>query len=142
MTAKPINKKLFEQAIRVGFEGDKDIYSLYCPHVTVENVDDIVRDISGRVSTGVANATLKGLYEKNELVGYYAYEGQTLISFSLNVKYRTRKYLKGVWQNIRKDLHGRFQCFLWSRNIRGCKWLEKNGMKIIAQDNLITHLIF
>jgi len=142
MIVKPINREQFKEAIRVGFDSDAKIYPMYCPHVKVETVDDIVNDISLRIERGKGDATLKGLYEKGELIGYYVYEGKTLISFALNVKYRTRKYLKEFWSKIRMDLKGGFQAFLWSANGRGISWLVKNGMKIIAQDHLITHLIF
>lgn len=140
MITKDINKKQFKDAIKIAFDADPKIYSLYCPHVKVETVDDIVNDISGRIGKDISTATIKGVYEKNELIGYYVYHGKTLVSFALNVKYRNRKYLKEFWSEIRSDLKGSFQCFLWSVNVRGWKWLEKMGMKIIAQDNLLTHL--
>lgn len=140
MITKDINKKQFKDAIKIAFDADKVIYNLYCPHVKVETVDDIVDDISARIGKDVSKATIKGVYEKNELIGYYVYHGKTLVSFALNVKYRNRKYLKEFWNKIRSDLKGSFQAFLWSKNIRAAKWLEKMGMKIIAQDNLLTHL--
>lgn len=142
MIVKLINREQFKEAIRVGFDSDTKIYPMYCPHVKVENIDDIVNDISDRIERGKGEATLKGVYENGSLIGYYVYEGKTLISFALNVQYRTRKYLKEFWAKIRSDLKGSFQTFLWSANGRGISWLVKNGMKIIAQDHLITHLIF
>lgn len=142
MIAKPINREQFKQAIRVGFDSDDKIIPMYCPHVKVENVEDIVKDISTRIEKGKGNASLKGVYEGGELIGYYVYEGKTLISFALNVQYRTRKYLKKFFSLIREDLQGGWQSFLWTANQRGISWLIKNGMKIIAQDHLITHLIF
>lgn len=142
MIVKHINREQFKEAIRVGFDSDNKIYPMYCPHVKVENVDDIVNDISSRIEQSKGSATLKGIYESGELIGYYVYEGKTLISFALNVRYRTRKYLKEFWAKIRSDLKGGFQCFLWTANQRGISWLMKNDMKVIAQDNLITHLIF
>ncbi len=142
MISKQINTTQFKEAIKIAFDSDKDIYSLYCPHVSVNNVDDIVNDIATRIGKDVSSAIIKGIYEKSELIGYYVYYGKTLISFALGMKYRNRKYLKEFWSKIREDLRGSFQCFLWSRNRRGYRWLEKNGMKIVAQDELLTHLIF
>jgi hypothetical protein len=142
MITKLINREQFKQAIKAGFDSDDKIIPMYCPHVKVENVDDIVSDISERIEKSKGNAILKGVYENGKLIGYYVYEGKTLISFALNVKYRTRKYLKEFWSKIRSDLKGGFQSFLWTANQRGISWLIKNGMKVIAQDHLITHLIF
>jgi len=142
MISKNINITQFKEAIRIAFDNDKQIYSLYCPNVVVNSVDDIVNDISSRIGKDASKATIKGVYEKNELIGYYVYEGKTLISFALGVKHRTRKYLKEFWHKIRSDLKGGFQVYLWSRNRRGYRWLQKNGMKIVAQNDLLTHLIF
>lgn len=142
MIAKCINKKQFKEAIRISFDGDDKIYGLYNPNVKVENIDDIVKDISERVESDVRGIAIKGAYEDNSLVGYYAYAGDTLVSFGLSVEHRQRKHLKALWGLIRKDLKGAFQCYLFTRNIRGCKWLQKNGMKIFQQDSSLTHLIF
>lgn len=142
MITKNINNEQFKQAVRVSFEGDSEIYGLYNPSITVQSVDDIVNDISSRIQSDVRKIDVKGVYDKNNLVGYYAYSDDTLVSFGLSIEYRKRKYLKELWHLIRRDLRGAFQCHLFTRNIRGVKWLGKNGMKIFKQDNLITHLIY
>lgn len=142
MISKRINKKEFQSAIRVGFDGDNGIYDLYCPHIKVQTVDDIVIDISSRIWNSAHEAVIKGVYEKNELIGYYVYESKTLVSFCINVKYRNRKYLKDLFSLIRRDLKGDWQSFLWTANQRAISWLVKNGMKIINQDHLITHLTY
>ena len=141
MNTKKINSIEFQKAIRVAFDKDEKIYSMYCPNVKVENIDDIVKDISHRIWKGEGRATINGVYEKGELIGYYVYRDHLLISFGLNVKYRVRKYLREFYSSIKKELGGHFTCFLWSKNIRGIKWLIKNGMGIVEQNNLITQLI-
>lgn len=142
MTTRSINNEQFKQAVRLSFEGDNEIYGLYNPSITVQSVDDIVNDIPSRIQSDVRKIDVKGVYDKDSLVGYYAYANDTLVSFGLSIKYRKRKYLKEFWHLIRRDLRGAFQCHLFTRNIRGVKWLGKNGMKIFKQDNLITHLIY
>lgn len=143
MIEKNINKEQFKEAIKMSFVNDPDIFVMYAPGIRVNNVSDIVEDISKRICSDVSTATIKGVYEKNILIGYYVYDynRKTLVSFGLNVGYRSRKYLKQFWSLIRSDLKGMFQCILWTRNIRGIKWLQKNGMNIVASDNLITQLI-
>lgn len=141
MIAKSINNNQFKEAIRVAFTADEGIYSLYCPHVKVKCVDDIVQDISHRICGETKGATIKGVFEKNELVGYYVYENHTLISFALSVQYRTRKYLNNLFSLIRSDLKGGMQSFMWTRNVRAIRYLCKQGMKIGKRDELITHLI-
>lgn len=141
MIAKRINNNQFKDAIKVSFQDDAAIYPLYCPHIKVDCVDDIVKDISQRICGETKSATIKGVYEKNELVGYYVYDKHTLISFALNVKYRSRKYLNNLFSLIRSDLKGQMQSFMWTRNVRAIKYLCKQGMKINGSDELITHLI-
>ncbi len=141
MNAKEINNNQFKEAIRVAFSNDNDVFALYCPLVEVQNVDDIVNDISKRIGEDGKEATIKGVYEKSKLVGYYVYDKHTLVSFALNVEYRTRKYLNNLFSLIRSDLKGRMQCYLWSKNIRAIKYLCKQGMKIGNTDELLTHLI-
>jgi hypothetical protein len=144
MVSKYINQEEFKQAIKVAFVNDTAVFTLYNPNTPVRTVEDIIKDISTRIHADVTNAEIKGVYDKNTLVGYYVIDmpHKTLVSFGLNIGYRKRKYLKKFWSLIRTDLKGIFQCFLWSRNARACKWLQKNGMKIIAADNLLTHLTF
>ena len=144
MIAKNINIEQFRDAIRIAFEGDSAIYPLYNPKITVNSVEDIVDDISYRIEKETENSVIKGVFDKNKLIGYYVYNPsrKALVSFGLNIAYRQRKILKSFWSIIRTDLKGKFQAFLWSRNERGIKWLLKNGMKIVAADNLLTHLIY
>lgn len=142
MISKLLSDKLFKEAIAVGFEGDDDIYDLYCPGISVNAVSDIVNDIFDRIKSDVREIIIKGVFDKNKLIGYYAYSQRTLVSFALNIQYRKRKHLQEFWETIRKDLRGGFQAFMWTRNQRGIKWLQKNDMKIVATDNLLTHLIF
>jgi hypothetical protein len=144
MISKIINNDQFCDAIKIAFDKDDKIFSLYCPLVEVKKLEDIVNDISDRIKSDVPCATIKGVYDKNKLIGYYVYdlEVKSLVSFGLNIEYRKRKYLKEFFSLIRDDLKGRWQILLWSRNIRGIKWLIKNGLKINSENNLITHLIY
>lgn len=144
ITSKEINNEQFKEAIKVSFVNDPLIFALYNPNVKVITVEDIVNDISGRIKSDVNGAVIKGVYDKGVLIGYYVYDyaHKTLVSFGLNIGYRRRKYLNKFWSMIRDDLKGMFQCFLWTRNGRGIKWLQKNKMKIVATDNLLTQLIF
>ena len=142
MIAKNINNEEFKNAIRTGFECDNEIYPLYCPHVKVSCTEDIVSDIFNRVKADIRDITVKGVYEKEQLIGYYVCDEKTLVSFALNKQYRKRKYLHAFWDLIRKDLRGIFECYLWSANKRAIKWLLKNGFNIKQVDHYITHLIY
>ena len=128
MTTKEITYHQLSQAVRIAFQNDIQIISLYDPNVEINSIEDIVIDIPRKIKT-FASAVLIGVYEKNELIGYFAYQGRILISFSIAVEYRQRKYLREFFYLINKELKKDFVCYLWKKNGRACKWLQKNGME-------------
>lgn len=128
MTTKEISYKELEKAIKIAFIEDKKIFALYDPHVKVETVEDIVVDIVRKVSH-FTGAKLIGVYENDELVGYFVYRGKILISFSIAMTYRVRKYLREFFQLMNKELKKDFVVYLWRRNSRAIRWLEKNGLE-------------
>ena len=140
MTAKLTTYKGIEEAIGVAFEGDEKIFELYDPFHPVTNIEEIKTDIVGKLKSFDHEPILKAVYEKNTLIGYYAYYGKNLISFSLNLQYRTRKYLKEFFTLIRQDLKGTFFTLLWTKNIRAIKYLIKQGLNVIDQNQFITVL--
>lgn len=129
MTSKEITYTLLGKAIEVAFKEDKHIYSLYDPNVKVETLEDIVKDIPRKIK-GFKSPILRGVYEKEELIGYFVYQGKMLISFSIAMKYRVRKYLREFFNLINKELKGDFVCYLWKRNLRAIKYLQKNGLEV------------
>jgi hypothetical protein len=129
MIAKEITYSQLDKAIEIAFMEDKHIYSLYDPNVKIETVQDIVWDIPRKIK-GFNNPILRGVYERDELIGYFVYQGKMLISFSMAMKYRTRKYLREFFNLINKELKGEFVCYLWKRNLRAIKWLQKNGLEV------------
>jgi hypothetical protein len=144
MIAKGINIHQLKGAIKAAFIDDGNIAKLYDPHKSIASIDDIIDDIYKKVSEfrnapeGTTN--IKGVFEKNELIGYYVNTPSMLISFSINTKYRTRHYLKEFYSLIKKDMNKRFVCYLFSKNIRAIKWLQKMGMKVTGFHNIITEL--
>ncbi len=143
MIAKQVTYKKMPEAIRVAFEGDKDIFSLFDPNVKVETVDDIVNDISKKLQGWGEHGDVHyfGVYNKNELSGYFAYRNKMLISFALTTKLRTRNYLNEFFSLIKKELNGKFEVVLWNRNTRGLKWVQKQGMKAVGGNEFITRLV-
>lgn len=138
-----ITYKTLKNAISVAFTGDAKIIQFYDPNKQVNSVDEIVDDIYEKVKGhDDGNLQLHGVYEKGETIGYFVFRGKLLISFSVNVKYRTRSYLKAFFQVIRYCLTGTFTCVLWSRNVRAIKWLVKMGMEVCSHNELITQLIY
>ncbi len=141
MNAKTINKETFKEAVRIAYQDDKSIKELYDDNVKVETVEDIVNDIMKKISA-FDSISLCGVYEKNELIGYYAYVPKMLVSFSINNQYRIRKKLREFFSLIREDMGSKWGTLLWTKNIRAIKWLLKMNLKIIDRNSLITVLHF
>lgn len=141
MIAKTITYKELELAIKVAFADDPKIIELYDPNVVVNSVDDIAGDILRKVKDH-GEVQIKGVYDKNKLVGYFIRRGGLLISFGISMEYRLRQFKRGLFDIIKKDFRGMFICFLWSKNVRAIRYLEKNGMKVMQTDHQLTKLIY
>lgn len=139
MTARDITYDQLKTAIEISFRDDKKIFDFYDPNIKVSSVEDIVKNISEKVATH-QGLNIKGIYHKNELIGYIVYNKVALISFSLSVKFRIRKFLREFYSIIKKELGGKFVCYLFTRNQRAIKWLSKMGMVINYSDYNITQL--
>ncbi len=140
MTIKSITYEQIEKAIHISLCEDINVYKFYDPDVKVETIEEIVVDISRKIKT-FDFVILKGVYEKGELIGYFAYRKKMLISFALSMKYRVRKYLREFFNTINKELKKDFICFLWGKNIRAVRWLEKNGMEAVDYAPGIVKLV-
>jgi hypothetical protein len=141
MISKPITYDQLEEAIKISFKDDKFAIELYDPNVVVTSVDEIADDIIRKVKEH-GKVQMKGIYDKNKLVGYFIRGGGMLISFGISVEYRLRQFKRGLFDIIKKDFKGMFVCFLWSKNIRGIRYLEKHGMKVMDSDRQLTKLIY
>jgi len=127
------------KAIKIAFEGDNDIFNFYDPNENPKDIKDIVEDIGSKILE-YEGGIYRGVYDDKNLVGYFVYIDNVLISFALNIKYRVKEWLDFLYESIKKEL-GLFICCLWNTNKRAIKWLQKNNMKINYFDNNITELI-
>lgn len=141
MIAKTITYKELEGAIKIAFSDDPKIFEIYDPNVKVSSVEEIAENIMSKVKDH-GSVQLKGVYDKNKLVGYYIRGKGMLISFGLCMEYRVRKFKNKLFDLIKQDFKGTFVCFLWSVNIRAIVWLQKQGMQVIQTDHQLTKLIY
>lgn len=139
MISKNITYGELFTAIEVAFNGDNEILKLYDPSVIVYDIYGVVCSIHEKIATH-SRIIIKGVYEKEELIGYFVYNDEYLISFGLAVKFRARKFLRKFFNLIKNELGGKFVCFLFTRNQRAIRWLCKMGVVINYSDNNITQL--
>lgn len=141
MNCKPITYDQLKEAIYLSFKEDEKIFTYYDPNVQISTLEELTEDVYKKIES-YPDVRIYGIYENDILVGYLACQDGLLISFSLSINYRVRRYLKQLWGCIRDNLRGTFYCHLWSRNIRAVKWLIKMGMVIVDTNPLITKLKF
>jgi hypothetical protein len=93
MIARPITYDQLKEAVKIGFDGDSQIVSLYNPNVPVKTIEDVQNDIYARLKAFevMGDVSIKGIYEKGKLIGYYFRHRGLLISFALACSFRTRK---------------------------------------------------
>lgn len=139
MKIKTISYNLLLKAIEISFNEDEDIFKLYDPNENPQNVNDIIKDIGFKILE-YNGGIYKGVFNGEELIGYFVYMDNILISFALNIKYRIKIWLDFLFDSIKKEL-GLFICCLWVKNTRAIKWLLKKNMKINYLDNNIIELI-
>lgn len=140
MIAKEITYEELKKAIEIAFTGDDEIVALYDPNIEVSSVDDVIKDIDRKIFEIIGDCECKGIYDNEELIGYYVHMGKLLISFGLSSHYR--KNNKDFFELIKKDLVNYFGCRLWSKNKRAINWLIKNEMTFVDDENGITRLIY
>lgn len=126
--------------IRNVFENDEDIFKFFDPSAEVKNVDEIVENIYDKIKS------YDGIFETKFIQvvnGYFFYivEPKLLISFGLNKEYRNDYEFKIFWHEIIEEIGNKFECFLFSKNIRAIKWVQKMGMKIKNETELDNNKI-
>lgn len=142
MNAKPISYKILQEAIRIAFTEDKELPKFYDPNKNLSSIEEIVDDVSGKIkSHDNGELVLMGVYEKNNLIGYFVFKNKLLISFSINVQYRTRHNLRAFFRLMKSELRNGFGAMLWTKNVRAIKWLTKNGMKTVFHNEQVTQLV-
>jgi len=139
MTTKQLSYDQLKEAVRISFDGDYKILSLYDPNIPVQSLEDVQNDILRKV-VGYDKLQYIGVYEKGEIVGYYVRNEGMLVSFALSMPYRVRSFKRKFFDIVKRDFKGMFTCFLWSRNQRAIKYLVKCGMSVQESNNLLTVL--
>lgn len=128
------------EGIRVAFEGDEEIFQYSDPNIKASSIEELCQQIEMKLQEHEAAYPCKfvKVMSSGKPVGYFFYRknNKTLISFGINKKYRNNKDFFNI---IAKEL-GSFTSYVFTRNTRAIKWMEKNGMKIIYQDKLVTTL--
>lgn len=134
MIAKEITIQELMPFIEAGFRNDWEILRYFDRTERVESIEQICGNIYRKLANTYPDAKLIGIYKEDEKVGYFAYEGNLLISFAMNKWERKKETSIEMWAMIKKYVGEVFQCVLYTYNTRAIQWLKKNGMKVFCED--------
>lgn len=118
------------------FEGD-NLLDYYDPTSEVKTFDEAVMDIYQKL---VSHAKDKKCEFVRDEIGYLFYSDKLLISFCVKPVCRTKENLAYFGNLIKLKLGQHFDCFLFNKNEKGVRFLERIGMKKIMSNDLITLL--
>lgn len=131
MQAVKISIDELKDFIIAGFFNDYGIFDYYDKGEKIETLEDVYDNVFQKIKTLYPESENYGVLINDKKVGYFSFEENMLISFTLNDAYRMPEYLKEFWSIIKSVVGNNFKCVLYSYNTRAVNWLIKCGMQPI-----------
>lgn len=128
------------------FKDDTDLLLYYDPESSAKNNLEASIEIYNKLIEH--SLKHKCVFKKIFDMGYIFYfkkrrlffTEKVLVSFCVKPAYRDSDCLKWFGDVIKVEIGRHFKCYLYNKNTRAIKFLEKIGMKIVKSNNLITLL--
>lgn len=139
MIAKDINIYCLYPYIAIAFEGDNELLNFYDTSENINSIEEAVWNVYKKIKGNYPNAIIRGVEEEDKKIGYFVYEEDLLISFSINKAYRNADKLKDFFSLIKSCFPHSFLCYLYGHNGRAIGFLEKGGMKKLAENVTILY---
>lgn len=127
-------------AIHFAFKGDWQL--IHKLHLVNGDLTDCVkstfREIERVGHSGVPLNYL-GIYytdgqNRELLIGFTVSAPKTLLSFGINIQYRTKEIVLAWWECVCTLLDNEFVTWLFKKNTRAIDFLTRNGMEV-SEDN-------
>lgn len=118
-----------KDTIKFTFDNDRDIFKYFDPNYPdIKTYDEIADNIYEKIKSHEKIFNTKFIDLRYGYI-FYSLEPNLLISFGVNVNYRMPYIMEDFWNEIKKNLGSKFDCYLWAKNKRAIDWLKRNGMK-------------
>lgn len=140
MDVKEINIDQFDDYVYNAFIGDEEIIEFYDRSANVKTVLEAIDNVCEKIRLAYPTALIYGIEICGSKEGYFVCKDDLLISFGMNIKYRTKETLQEFGDEIKRKLGNKFNCMLYSHNTRAINFLKKCGMEILF--NHITILSY
>jgi len=117
--------------IEYAFKDDNDINKYCDTEYKDATIDKLILSIYNKLLEHEPLGVCKfvDLIIDDELVGFFFCFHYLLVSFGINKNHRNKETLKKVFEIIKNEFDGYFECYMWKRNERAIKWLKKCGME-------------
>jgi hypothetical protein len=123
--------KISYEAIKLAFIGDSEIQYNCDPDNPDKSQIGVVEDVYRKLMEyeDLFIGSFVVLNDEGKDVGFiYCLRG-LLVSFGVSKSHRTKEFLPRVFDTIRETAGDEFDTYMWSRNERAIKWLERCGMR-------------
>jgi hypothetical protein len=130
--------------VREAFCEDEALINKY--HVVNGSLDDCVDDTVRRIYEIYEKEPLKfmGVYENMQPIGFSVIGKNFLLSFGINIHYRTKENVLDWWTKICQMLNNEFATWIFKKNTRTVEFLKRNGMMIVeaTSDKEFYNLVY
>lgn len=123
--------------IREFFGNDNNLLDYFDPESKASSNEEAINEIYQKL---MEHSKEKDCTFKRTDVGYIFYSDKLLISFCVKPECRNRKNLAEFGEFIKLELGSSFSCYLYNRNEKAIRFLEKLGLEKIDSNSLITLL--
>lgn len=105
-------------------------------HFIQGTLDECVRDTVCKILWIAAKDSLEyfGIYYGKALIGFTVIGKSFLLSFGINIRYRRKEVLLDWWRKVCDLLDNEFATWIFKKNERTVKFLQRNGMEIVEDD--------
>jgi hypothetical protein len=137
---KTISSGFLGSAIHFAFKGDWQLIHHYhlvngdladCVKSTFYEIDKVSREGTALEYFGIYYTDPR---KQTILIGFTVTGPKILLSFGINLKYRSKEIVLEWWQCVLTWLSGEFVTWLFKKNTRAIAFLTRNGMEI-SEDN-------
>lgn len=129
--------------VRLGFGNDPELMSKY-QQLDTDFETTVSRNIENIESSAKLGTLIYYLVQnENEKLGFTVVdvENYLLVSFGINIKFRTKKVVTEWFMRIKMIFEDGFGCVLWNKNKRAIQFLERQGMTIENKNDELTVLM-
>lgn len=128
---QPIRPVELTKYVRIAFKGDADLMDKY--HILQGSLGECVADTVKRIEEIKDPLEYYALVFEEEAIGFTVIGESFLLSFGINIRLREKIIVMDWWRQVCRMLDDKFVTWIFKKNTRTIKFLERNGMYKAAE---------